>query len=110
MPGISAIFKKTGSIPIAADFCAKIRNEMLHFPFYSSRQIIAEDSVNIGFTGYDEYPITMINNPDYHVIFEGRVYNQKKSALENTLRQIAAAQVGSGAIFNKELKRFSARS
>jgi hypothetical protein len=44
---------------------------MLHFPFYASRQIIAEDWVNIGFTGYDEYPVTSIDDPDFKVILEG---------------------------------------
>ena len=106
MPGISAIFKKLGSEPISAGYCSKIRNEMLHFPFYASRQIIAEDSANIGFTGYEEYPLKIIDHQNFNLVLEGRIYNLEKNSLEKTLRPIAEAQIRSANIFDDELRRF----
>jgi len=106
MPGISAIFKKLGSKPISAGFCSQIRKEMLHFPFYASRQFIAEDSANIGFTGYEAYPIQVIDSPDFNVILEGRIYNQEKNSLEEKLRHIAEAQIRSGNACDDELRQF----
>jgi len=106
MPGISAIFKKSGSKPISAGFCSKIRKEMLHFPFYASRQIIAGKSANIGFTGYEDYPVKIIDHKNFNLVLEGRIYNLEKNSLENKLIHIAEAQIEAGNEFNDELKRF----
>ena len=106
MPGISAIITKSGGKSISADFCTKIRKEMLHFPFYLSKQIVTEKWANIGFTGYKEYPLKIINHEDFDLVLEGRIYNLKKDSLDDTLHALAQSQVHSLNTFDDELKRF----
>ncbi len=70
---------------------------MLHFPFYRSHGIIEEDQVNIGFTGYAEYPMTIIDRSDFVIILEGRIYNIAKESLESALTTLAETMIRSHA-------------
>ncbi|MBN1127961.1 MAG: hypothetical protein JXA71_03185 [Chitinispirillaceae bacterium] len=79
---------------------------MLHFPHYGVRQILAEDFANMGFTGYEAYPLKIIDDKRFLMVLEGRIYNLEKSALDKTLRQIADALIGPGKTGDDEFKRF----
>jgi asparagine synthase (glutamine-hydrolysing) len=61
---------------------------------------------NIGFTGYDEYPLTIIDNKECTLILEGSVYNIEKDSLEQTLTTLAEAQIGSDTTRDEKLKQF----
>ncbi len=106
MPGINAVFQKRGGKPVSSDFCAQLRRAMLHFSFYQSRLVLEEEWVNIGFTGYKEYPFQIINHDDFILVLEGRIYNLEKAQLEKELRYVAQEQLMRKEAACNELKRF----
>ena len=106
MPGISAIVRKPYGAPIAAAFCAKIRDGMLHFPYYESHLVIARDSINVGYTRYPQYPVQVFDHDDYVLVLEGKIYNQDKPGLEATMRQLAVMQLSADAGCAAELTRY----
>ena len=48
-----------------------------------------EDHLAVAFTSYPHYPVTTIDDPDYLILLEGKVYGKSTASLQEELRCLA---------------------
>ena len=88
MPGISLHCKLTESKPKDGERFADILSGMCHYPSYGSRVIYSDRNIMIGFSGYDSYPIRVIELENCRVFLEGMIYDRPDKDLKSDLSRI----------------------
>lgn len=64
---------------------------LLHTERYEATVFYDDESRLIGSTGYPEYPVRSIENDEYWVCLEGRVYDRSSEAVRSNLLGLAAS-------------------
>ncbi len=54
---------------------SKALDSMIHFEHYKKQILLSEKSYLLGYTAYDEYPITSIENNEFFICLEGKNYS-----------------------------------
>lgn len=87
MPGISFIYNKNG-LPKKTDEFTSIINNLNQLDHHSSQIIKSEQNLFMGWNGYKEYPIRIINNEQYSIAIEGKIYNKDDRKIESEIFEI----------------------
>ena len=64
-------------------------DELRHFDHYESEVLVRGDTYQIGYTGYEDYPITTFEDESYYVCLEGRLYDRAEAV--ETVRPVVPA-------------------
>jgi asparagine synthase (glutamine-hydrolysing) len=91
MPGINAVVRTVDSPGTLAEPCRSIRRKMLHLPHYTEKTVVSTGFLDIGFTGYRNYPIRIIDDTAYCAVVEGMMYDRDEAAVESGMREMAEA-------------------
>jgi asparagine synthase (glutamine-hydrolysing) len=67
----------------------KSLDSMIHFEQYERKILLNEKSYFLGFTAYNEYPITSFENNEFLICLEGRIYNKDDRLLNMELNHLA---------------------
>lgn len=65
------------------------QDTMLHYPSYRAKMLFEDDSVLIGSTAYEHYPITTLDDSDFFIVLEGMIYNIDDATIRRDLFTIA---------------------
>jgi len=88
MPGISLIYNSNGLPREAEEFTAIIDN--LNTLDHHTSQVFKYDKFFfMGWNKYEEYPIHIINNDDYTIVIEGKIYNKDSERLKTEIFDLA---------------------
>jgi len=87
MPGVSFIYNKNG-LPKKTDEFTTIINNLNLLDHHSSQIIKSEQNLFMGWNGYKEYPIRIINNEQYSIVIEGKIYNKDYEKIESEIVEI----------------------
>lgn len=107
MPGTNLLYDKAGLDPDDASDCAAAQGSMLHYPFYSARQIFQDSHMVLGCTSYEGYP--------YHerrieqgslIALEGTIYNRTRQEVMGVLMEVLTS-LGTKNAVEKALAAFA---
>ncbi|PGF17312.1 hypothetical protein CP556_15210 [Natrinema sp. CBA1119] len=81
----------TGRTPDADDgsFAGSLE-PLVHTDRYEANVVLESASRSVGTTAYPEYPIRIVENDEYWVCLEGRIYDRDDETLERELLEVAA--------------------
>ncbi|MFC6767458.1 asparagine synthase-related protein [Natrinema soli] len=81
----------TGRTPDADDgsFASSLE-PLVHTDRYEADVVFESASRSVGTTAYPEYPIRIVENDEYWVCLEGRIYDRDDETLERELLEVAA--------------------
>ncbi|WP_226042303.1 asparagine synthase-related protein [Natrinema sp. DC36] len=81
----------TGRTPDADDGTfARSLEPLVHTDRYEADVVFESASRSVGTTAYPEYPIRIVENDEYWVCLEGRIYDRDDETLERELLEVAA--------------------
>jgi asparagine synthetase B (glutamine-hydrolysing) len=87
MPGISFIYDRKGRLRADHPEFACSKDPVFHDLQYRQRVLLQNDFHHLSCTAYPEYPVESIEDTDWTVHFEGRLYGEDP---ERKLRELAA--------------------
>jgi len=81
----------TGRTPDADDgsFAGSLE-PLVHTDRYETNVVLESASRSVGTTAYPEYPIRIVENDEYWVCLEGRIYDRDDETLERELLEVGA--------------------
>ena len=89
MPGLSFFCDLSNDLREKNSMIMQSLDSMLHFGRYNKKIIFSEKSYFLGYTAYDEYPITYFENDEYIICLEGQIYNIDNKLLNIELYKLA---------------------
>jgi len=89
MPGINLAVSANIDLQSRKAELERLQGKMKHDSSYRSTVLLAQDRLFLGFTGYDEYPISSFERGDYSFLIEGLVYNKGLRQVQNELSELA---------------------
>lgn len=87
MPGISFIYDRKGRLRADHPEFACSKDPVFNDLQYRKRVLLQNDFHHLSYTAYPEYPVESIEDTDWTVVFEGRLYGDDP---ERKLRELAA--------------------
>lgn len=90
MPGINLAVSANMDLQSRKAELERLQDTMKHDLTYQSTVLLAQDRLFLGFTGYDEYPVSTFQRGDCFILLEGWVYNKNLRQIQNELSELAA--------------------
>lgn len=87
MPGFSIV---SSSASLDQDRIKHALDRLLHFSNYNNRVIYKNEKACLASTGYEAYPIEIVDDGRYLVAIEGRIYNRNKETIVSDAKKIFA--------------------
>lgn len=87
MPGISLIFNNEGLSKKSGEISAAVNNlnTLSHYTSHIFRQ---EENLFIGWNKYKEYPIRVIDDNNFTIIIEGKIYNKELEIVKDEISEL----------------------
>lgn len=89
MPGINILVNFNNNTKELDKKFISAQNSMLHNQRYTNKTIFKHSGIYIGYSKYEEYPIRIIETPDYLIVIEGKIYNKKNPVVKSELLNIS---------------------
>lgn len=89
MPGLSLLFSQKSIDESNAQPFSKTLNEMRFFSGYNSKCLYRGQNIIIGFSGYENYPISKYEFGNHIIFLEGKIYNMSAREISRRLQLIS---------------------
>ncbi len=89
MPGISFVLDLDGSIEHNKEQILQSINSLIHTESYKREILFLEKFYFLGFTKYNEYPVTTFDSDDFYIYLEGKLYGYDNSIVKEKLNELA---------------------
>src|SRR5688572_32211883 len=107
MPGTNLIFAINGLKSEDFSRCTAVQGQMLHYPFYTTKQIFQDRHLALGRTGYEGYPYLEGEGAQGFIIaLEGRIYGWTREEVVAALTSFCAPTPDDAAL-GGALRKFS---
>ena len=90
MPGLNFACDFTGSFCDKAKLHQSLLESQAFSADYQSQTLLESDAFILSCSRYPEYPVLSIENDDYHVVLEGRIYDRTGDELNKHLYGLAS--------------------
>jgi asparagine synthase (glutamine-hydrolysing) len=74
MPGLSIVCDLTGDRQESVLRSEESLGSLKHYPWYGHSVLLDDAHLFLGWTGYEEYPITVVENGEFYICLEGLIY------------------------------------
>jgi asparagine synthase (glutamine-hydrolysing) len=103
MPGLSFICNFTENLKQKEAQLTHSLRSLVHSELYKSKVLYYDKSYFLGISGYDEYPFYILDNNEYFIVVEGKVYGKSQSLLDRELQNLANSIFHKANNYKKEL-------
>jgi asparagine synthase (glutamine-hydrolysing) len=96
MPGLSFIWNPKHALAKEYNRIERSLDSVIHMPNYSKKVVVRSEQFVLACTGYPEYPVEVLDLPDYTVVVEGRLYDLPDGDLANEIGNMTSLVFGKG--------------
>lgn len=82
MPGLSIVYDLEGNGDGSNRRVPEALESLKHYPWYEESILLHDEHLFLGYTGYERYPIKVIEKDGYYICLEGVIYG--RSSTEST--------------------------
>jgi asparagine synthase (glutamine-hydrolysing) len=90
MPGLSIVYYPNGNREEPDHRASESLGSLKHYEWYEESILLDNRRLFLGYTGYEEYPITLIENDGYYICFEGMIYDRTRTDARMELERLSA--------------------
>ena len=90
MPGLSIVYDLMGNREPADRRALESLGSLKHYPWYEQSILLDDRRLFLGYTGYKEYPITVIENDRFYICLEGLIYGKSPANTRAELEKLSA--------------------
>ena len=87
MPGISFVLDLDGRIEHNKEQILQSINSLIHTESYKRKILFLEKFYFLGFTKYNEYPVTIFDTDNFYIYLEGKLYGYDNSIVKEKLNE-----------------------
>jgi asparagine synthase (glutamine-hydrolysing) len=89
MPGLSIAYYPTGYRKQADHRTTESLGSLKHYQWYEQSILIDTGRLFLGYTGYEEYPITVVENDGFYICLEGLIYGRSPTSTKTELMKLS---------------------
>lgn len=104
MPGINILSRHAAATSVQVAEFNRIQKAMHHGSGYQTENLLSTDSLLLGVTRYEEYPVTCYKQGAFTIVVEGKIYNKSDQVIRDDLLSIASDVSENGHIRDTSLK------
>lgn len=90
MPGLSIVYDLKEDRERSYHRTVESLGSLKHYQWYEQSILLADGRVFLGYTGYEEYPITVVENDGFYICLEGRIYGRSPTDVRVELEKLSA--------------------
>ncbi|HMA75771.1 MAG TPA: hypothetical protein VKO43_00515 [Candidatus Krumholzibacteriaceae bacterium] len=88
MPGISFIYKPVGGLKKRKAQSLKALDSVIHEKWIERNILLEDDRYFLCCTSHAKYPVTVIENGEYFICLEGKIYGKTHSEISSEIRKL----------------------
>lgn len=96
MPGLHFCFDSGGGLRLREPLLLQSVKSLVHEEWFRQKTLLSTENMFLGFTYHPAYPVTLLENDDFFICLEGRIYGETPSGIDSRISELASYLAGGG--------------